>query len=152
MSEIVTLPVKNGALVAERHKASLAALKHRDKEAFAHWYQAKCDQIYWSSGQCCAGCDHWRSDMGNLGQCAAAGIVSGAEVLKSILSDEGFYSGPTPEPGLPWSRARFYCGKFRDEFDWSTLDQEYLEHIGATHFGKLKPKPSQPIPEILRDS
>lgn len=51
----------------------------------------------------------------------------------------------TPPPGLPFSRADFHCGKFKDDFRWESLDREYLRRIGAlTANGKLREKPRIP--------
>lgn len=102
----------------------------RDHDTFEKQYQEHCDRLYWKYGPCCAGCDHWGSDSGNTGTCAAAGVVSGADVMRSITN--GGFSSYTPPPGLPYTKAQDHCGKFRDQFDWSTLDQEYLARIGAT--------------------
>ena len=121
-----------------RRIASIDALKQREREAWDREYQETCDRLYWSRGQCCAGCDHWASDGGMTGTCAAAGIVSGEDVLRSYGIT---WSTRTPPPGLPYSQADFACGKFRDDFDWSTLDPDYLARIGAMRFGALKAKP-----------
>lgn len=129
--------------VERRRLASVEAMAQIEREAFARRYQERCDRTYWTRGQCCAGCDHWRSDAGNTGECAAAGIVSGLDVLRSIVG-EGFCSIPTPPPGLPYTDAGFHCGKFSDEFDWSTLDLDYLRRIGAFANGALKTKPKPP--------
>lgn len=121
-----------------RRQASIAALKQREREEFDRWYQEQCDRDYWTHGQCCAGCDHWHSDMGRIGECRAAGIVPGAEVMAS----QGivFCSAPLT-PGFPLTQDDFHCGLFKDEFDWSTLDIDYLDRIGAVRDGALKPKP-----------
>ncbi|SIT15819.1 hypothetical protein [Paracoccus saliphilus] len=117
---------------------SVEALKQIDREEFDRWYQEQCDRDYWARGQCCAGCDRWISDMGRVGQCKAAGIVSAAEKMTSL----GIQAISVPRtPGLPYTRGDFHCGLFKDEFDWSTLDAEYLERIGAMRHGELKPKP-----------
>ena len=58
--------------IERRRIASVAGLKARDRSEFDRRYQEACDAEYWGHGQCCAGCDHWRSDMGLSGQCAAA--------------------------------------------------------------------------------
>jgi hypothetical protein len=108
---------------------------------FDLWYQEQCDRLYWSQGQCCAGCDHWISEAGMTGRCSAAGVVSGEDVLKSMGIA---FSNYTPPPGFPFVRATFHCGKFSDEFDWSALSEMYLYSIGAMRRGKLHPKPSCP--------
>jgi len=65
--------------------------------------------------------------------------VSGEDVLRSMGIT---FSSYTPPPGFPFSSATFHCGKFRDGFDWSVLDTEYLTRIGAMRDGEMKPKPS----------
>lgn len=114
--------------VERRRHASVAALKQRDRAEFDQWYQELCDREYWTRGQCCAGCDYWQSDMGGIGGCAAAGIVSGDQVMASIGVSFCSY---TPPPGLPLTKLHFWCGKFKDDFDWPSLDVDYLRHIGA---------------------
>lgn len=121
-----------------RRSESRAAFEEMQRDEFDRWYQEKCDQDYWTRGQCCAGCDHWHSDMGNLGYCAAAGIVSGDQVMASMGIQFCSY---VPPPGLPLTCGDFHCGKFKDEFDWSTLDIEYLNRIGAAKGALMKPKP-----------
>ena len=113
--------------VERRRKQSVAALKQREREDFARWYQEKCDRDYWTRGPCCAGCDHWKSDMGNIGHCTAAGIVSGDQVMRSMGISFCSY---TPPPGFPLTQGDFHCGLFKDEFDWSSLPAEYLRKIG----------------------
>jgi hypothetical protein len=54
--------------IERRHLAAVDALQALDREEFSRWYQEQCDHLYWTRGQCCAGCDHWRSDMGNTGR------------------------------------------------------------------------------------
>ncbi|MGN7867732.1 hypothetical protein [Paracoccus sp. 22332] len=126
------------AEIERRRLLSVDAMKSRDREEWERQYQQTCDRIYWTRGQCCAGCDHWASENSQSGTCAAAGIVSGEDVLRSIGVS---FSSYTPPPGLPYTRAEFSCGKFRDDFDWSTLDRDYLESIGALRNGELRAKP-----------
>jgi hypothetical protein len=83
--------------IERRRAASVSALKEKERAEFAEWYQEQCDRLYWQNGPCCAGCDHWRSDMGNLGHCTAAGIVSGEQVMASL--DIG-WSTYTPRRGF----------------------------------------------------
>lgn len=134
--------------IIRRRRASVSALRDRDREEFARRYQEACDQEYWCHGQCCAGCDHWRSDAGWSGQCAAAGIMSGEDVMRSIGA---LWSSYTPSPGLPFTTGDFHCGKFRDDFDWSTLDSRYLCRIGAMENGALRPKPTHPRDQITKE-
>jgi len=121
----MTLPP---AEIDRRRQASIERLKQRDCEEWAEKYQEHCDRLYWTNGPCCAGCDHWRSDTGNLGRCTAAGIVSGDQVMASMGIEFCSY---TPRPGFPMTKADFHCGMFEDDFDWSSLPIEYLARIGA---------------------
>ena len=135
MPDFTNLPPEE---VERRRKASVVALQSIDRAKFEAWYQEECDRFYWENGRCCAGCDHWGSDAALIGTCAAAGIVSGQQVLASMGLQSCSY---TPPPGLPYTNHNFHCGKFRDDFDWLTLPVEYLERISATIDKKLKDKP-----------
>ncbi len=109
---------------------------------FAGWYQEKCDETYWRRGQCCAGCDYWNSALGNSGGCMASGIVSGEDVMRSM----GISHSTRPfAPGFPVTKATDWCGKFKDDFDWDSLDDLYLRRIGAVLKGCLQPKPLLPV-------
>lgn len=114
--------------IERRRAASIAEMKRRERADFDKWYQEQCDRDYWAYGQRCSGCDFWQSDMGNLGFCSAAGIVSGDQVMASMGIHFCSY---TPPPGLPLTKAEFWCGKFKDEFDWMSLGEDYLRRIGA---------------------
>lgn len=129
-----------GCEVERRRQGSIKALQKRDREEFDRWYQEECDRKYWTLGQCCAGCDFWNSEMGWSGECRAAGLVPSDEVFASIGIVS--WSGPK-EPGFPLTSGDFWCGKFKDDFDWSTLDAAYLRKIGAItqEFG-VKSKPA----------
>lgn len=133
--------------IERRRASSVDALRAQDREAFDLWYQEQCDRLYWQSGPCCAGCDHWRSDMGNLGECVASGIVSGDQVMASLGILSCSYTLP---PGFPLTRAEFRCGLFKDDFDWSTLDRDYLSRICAIRNGRLKSKPRTPTQQEPR--
>lgn len=124
--------------VERRRRESVAALKAMDAEAWEREYQETCDRLYWTRGQCCAGCDHWQSHGGLVGLCSAAGIVSGKDVLRSMGIS---FSSYMPAPGFPQTKAEHHCGKFRDDFDWSTLEHDYLGRIGALRNGSIKQKP-----------
>lgn len=125
--------------IERRRLQSVDTLKASDRADWDREYQKRCDSLYWSGGQCCAGCDHWQSNMGLLGDCAAAGIVSGADVLRSM----GFsFSSYMPAPGFPVTKATDHCGKFADDFDWPTLDEIYLHRIGAIFKGRMQDKPT----------
>lgn len=127
------------AELERRRRASVEALKDKEREAWEKSYQEMCDRDYWTLGQCCAGCDHWSSEMGNVGQCLAAGIVSGTDVMLSLGIDQSTYAF---KPGPPYTRGYDHCGLFKDDFDWASLDTGYLERIGAMGDGKVKDKPS----------
>lgn len=114
--------------IERRRDASVSAMRAKERVEFEARYQEHCDRTYWQNGPCCAGCDHWQSDAGNLGYCTAAGIVSGDQVMRSMGIQFCSY---TPPPGHPLTKADFHCGLFKDDFDWSTLDAEYLKKIGA---------------------
>lgn len=124
--------------IERRRQKSVKEMERRDKEAWTARYQEMCDREYWKNGPCCAGCDHWQSDGGFLGECTASGIVSGMDVLKSMGVK---FSSYIPGPGFPFTRQDHYCGMFRDEFDWSTLPEIYLHRIGAMRDGEIKEKP-----------
>ena len=124
--------------IERRRKASVSALAERDRDEWDAKYQERCDGIYWRFGRCCAGCDHWSSYAGLTGQCSAAGIMSGADVMRSL----GFrFWSHQPEPGYPYTKAKHVCGLFSDSFDWSTLGASYLARIDALRNGKLRAKP-----------
>ncbi|MDR6511435.1 hypothetical protein J2792_002307 [Novosphingobium capsulatum] len=98
------------------------------QDAFARKHQEWKDAFYWANGPCCAGCDHWACDMGKIGECTAAPPVSGDQVLKSL----GIRSATIEAaPGQPFTEPSHVCGAFQDNFDWCSLDAEYLERIGA---------------------
>lgn len=127
--------------VERRRKASIAAIDDQERERFLVWYQQKCDTDYWREGQRCSGCDHWQSEGGSAGRCTAAAVVSGEQVLKSL----GFsWATWAPAPGHPFTDSSFWCGKFKDDFDWSGLDDIYLHKIGAMKNGELLDKPAAP--------
>lgn len=114
--------------IERRRQASMAAMKARSRAEFDRWYQERCDRYYWNHGRCCAGCDHWTSEAGDIGECASAPPVSGVDVLRSLGIDWCTY---TPPPGQPFTKRGHVCGAFKDEFDWTTLDPDYLKKIRA---------------------
>ena len=114
--------------VERRRLASVEALHERQRTDWERWYQKRCDEFFWRNGPCCAGCDHWSSEAGDIGECNAAPPVSGQNVIKSLGLDWCSY---TPPPGQPFTRREHRCGAFQDSFDWSTLDEPYLKEIGA---------------------
>lgn len=121
-----------------RRAASISVMTEREKEKFAAWYQQQCDADYWSNGQRCSGCDFWESEGGMIGACSAVGVVSGSDVMRSMGIRWSTY---IPEPGFPITRSDFWCGRFKDDFDWSALDNDYLHQIGAMKNGVLRDQP-----------
>lgn len=115
--------------IERRRHLSIMAWRERQRVEFESWYQEQCDREYWKIGPCCAGCDHWNSHMGWVGECRASGIVSGEQVLKSLGVEVCTY---TPAPGYPFTKAEHRCGLFRDDFDWQSLPKQYLDRIGAS--------------------
>lgn len=124
--------------VARRLDVSRAWYEEIKRNEWAGQYQAKCDALYWKIGKCCAGCDHWGSDGAMIGQCSAAGIMSGEQVMRSL--GISFSSYPF-NPGFPYTESTHVCGLFRDDFDWSLLTDDYLHQIGAMRQGHMRPKP-----------
>lgn len=114
--------------VERRRQVSVAEWKARQREDWERRYQERCDTFYWKNGRCCAGCDFWRSEAGDTGECTAAPPVSGEQVIRSMGIE---WSSYTPPPGQPFTTRDHVCGAFQDNFDWQTLDAEYLERIGA---------------------
>lgn len=114
--------------VERRRLASVEAMREWGRAQFEQWYQERCDRFYWKHGRCCAGCDHWSSEAGDVGQCMSAPPVSGIEVLRSLGIDWCTYM---PPPGQPFTKRDHVCGAFKDEFDWSSLDEEYRQRIGG---------------------
>lgn len=115
----------------EVERRRLLSIGVRKEQSKAHWqrtYQQRCDTFFWSNGPCCAGCDHWASEAGDIGECAAAPPVSGNQVLKSLGIE---WSSHIPPPGQPFTTRDHKCGAFQDTFDWTTLPEDYLEAIGA---------------------
>jgi len=124
--------------ILRRQRVSQTRWQELRREEWAAQYQAKCDTLYWSIGKCCAGCDHWHSDDSMQGQCLAAGIMSGDQVMRSM--GIAFSSYPF-NPGYPYTESTHVCGLFRDDFNWATLPDDYLDAIGARRNGQLREKP-----------
>lgn len=114
--------------VERRRLASIKAMNERRRIDFERWYQKRCDEFFWKNGRCCAGCDHWSSEAGDIGECLSAPPVSGEQVLKSLGIT---WSSYTPPPGQPFTRRDHVCGAFQDTFDWTSLGEEYLISISA---------------------
>lgn len=127
---------------------SIGVMAERARKEWADEYQEICDRTYWKLGACCAGCDHWDSYAGNIGECTAAPPVSGVEVMASLGIISSTY---TPAPGHPYTRADHKCGGFKDDFDWSTLPLHYLAKIGAVSGGELKRKPAGVVQISIKD-
>lgn len=132
----------NNEELEQRRLTSVEGLKNIRRDEFQERYQEKCDSLYWNHGKCCAGCDHWLHGVGRFGQCDAAGIMSGKDVLHSLDMRSCTYE---PAPDKPYSQDKYCCGKFEDGFDWSSLPNEYLRSIGALRGGKLRHKPTERI-------
>ncbi len=115
--------------IERRRLSSVEAYSQIKRERWQDKYQEWADTFYWKHGRCCAGCDHWSSDQGKIGACLSAPPVSGLDVIRSFGIE---WSSYTPPPGQPFTDHDHVCGAFSDEFDWKTLDAEYLERIGAT--------------------
>lgn len=70
-------------------------------------------------------------------------IVYGFDVGEEVLRSMGIrWSTDIPTPGFPHTDASDHCGKFKDDFDWSTLGEFYLRQIGAMVGKTLQPKPT----------
>ena len=114
--------------IERRRKQSATVWAERNREEFERWYQERLDRFYWQNGKCCAGCDHWSSEAGDMGQCNASPPVSGHQVLKSMGIE--WTTLPDPPPGQPYTKHDHVCGTFKDEFDWACLGEVYLKAIG----------------------
>lgn len=114
--------------VERRRLLSVEAMAKIKATRFERWYQERCDTFYWKNGRCCAGCDFWSSSEGYIGECTSAPPVSGEQVIRSLGID---WCSHLPPPGQPFTKHDHVCGAFQDNFDWRTLDAEYLERIGA---------------------
>lgn len=125
MKRFTDLPA---AEIERRRLASIEEMKLRGEREFERWYQERCDRFYWQTGRCCAGCDYWRSDAGDVGECMSAPPVSGVEVLRSLGIS---WSSYTPPPGQPFTSRDHVCGAFKDDFNWQTLGEEYCKRVGA---------------------
>lgn len=124
--------------IERRRQASIEAWKSKMLEDSERWYQRRCDTFFWKNGPCCAGCDHWSSERADIGECTHARIVPGVDVLRSMGIT---WSSYTPPPGHPYTNHDYVCGAFRDTFDWSTLDPDYLKQIGARITPSIEERP-----------
>ncbi len=125
MVQFTNLPPEE---VERRRMASVVAWEDAKKTQWQRDYQKRCDAFFWKNGPCCAGCDHWSSDAGDIGECMSAPPVSGEQVIRSLGID---WCSHLPPPGQPFTKRDHKCGAFRDTFDWSTLDAGYLHEIGC---------------------
>jgi hypothetical protein len=116
------------AEVERRRQLSVEAYGEMRDAEFDRWYQEECDRFYWRNGRCCAGCDHWSSSGGRVGECFSAPPMSGRDIMASLGIISCSY---TPPPGQPFTEWDHVCGAFQDEFDWSTLPEDYRKRIGA---------------------
>jgi len=124
MGQFTTLPPEE---IERRRLLSVGVREVQLKDAWLRKYQKRCDAFFWKNGPCCAGCDYWASEAGDIGECTSAPPVSGTQVLKSLGID---WSSYTPPPGQPFTTREHRCGAFQDTFDWSILGSEYLLSIG----------------------
>ena len=133
--------------IERRRAQSIEAMARIEREEFDARYRERVDADYWKFGQRCSGCDYWASSEAYLGECQCGGKVPGREVLASagIIG----CSIAELEPGYPLTRAWEWCANFKDNFDWSELDDNYLVRIGAMKGEALKPKPSHRDPHSL---
>lgn len=85
------------------------------------------DKFYWSTGPCCAGCDHWRSLNSLLGECRKSPPAPGVERAGSL----GIESCSALIPaGHVLTKRDHKCGAFEDTFDWSILPLSYRRRVG----------------------
>ncbi len=131
--------------IIRRRGLSIVALEAIERERFNQKYQETCDSLYWSKGQCCAGCDYWASEHSLAGQCTDSPKVSGQQVMKSLGAICSSYD---PGPDFPFTNSEEWCGRFKDDFDWSELEESYLLKIGALSDGALRAKPRSPVTTI----
>lgn len=89
--------------------------------------QERIDRFYAERGPCCAGCDHWAHLNVLVGECQAGPPVGSADRMLG-LRIEGC--------SIPIGAVRvltlrdYFCGAFKDEFDWQSLPAAYLRRIG----------------------
>ena len=133
--------------IERRRELSIQAWRDMKRDEFDQWYRARCDRRYWKYGQRCSGCDYWASLAGNWGECQRGGIVSGSDVLRSMGIT---FSTHIPPPGYPSTEEGHWCANFKDDFDWSILESEYLTSIGAMKDGALREKPRHVDPYFVK--
>lgn len=90
--------------------------------------QETLDRFYWQNGNCCAGCDWWRSISALVGDCTRSAPVCGDQ-RADMLGIHG--SSMRIEAGHIVTPRDHVCGDFKDEFDWDTLPLAYRKRIGA---------------------
>lgn len=85
------------------------------------------DRYYFQHGPCCAGCDWWRSLTSVSGECLQSKIIPGDERMSMM----GIRNVSCHVPAGHAVTARdYHCGKFKDEFDWSSLPLAYRKRVG----------------------
>jgi hypothetical protein len=94
--------------------------------AEATW-QENVDHFYFRHGPCCAGCDWWASLSPIVGNCTKSKIVSGRERMDMLGFDK---CSLRIKAGHAITRRDYVCGKFKDEFDWSSLPLPYRKRVG----------------------
>jgi hypothetical protein len=90
--------------------------------------QERADRLYWKQGPCCAGCDHWRSSCGLVGECTLTAPMAGKERLAMIGIRNCSLSIGAGHAFTPHDHR---CGQFKDEFDWTSLPLFYRRKIGC---------------------
>lgn len=88
--------------------------------------QEHIDTFYWKNGPCCAGCDWWRTINGMVGLCHGSEPVSG-EARADMLGIT--FSSLRVGAGHIMTKRDHHCGKFKDEFDWSSLPLAYVKRV-----------------------
>lgn len=85
------------------------------------------DRFYHANGPCCAGCDWWRHFSSLTGECTRHAPRPEPEVHSCMI----FEGSSISSGGHPMTRREYYCGDFKDEFDWSSLPLPYRRSVGA---------------------
>lgn len=89
--------------------------------------QENADRFYWERGPCCAGCDYWRGLNSVAGECQRSRLIPGGE-RAAMLGIHG--CSLSVGAGHALTPRDYWCGNFRDAFDWLSLPPAYLRIIG----------------------
>lgn len=95
--------------------------------------QENIDRFYFTHGQCCAGCDWWRSLSSLVGDCTKSKPVDGHTRWEMLGIEK---CSLKPMAGHIVTARDHVCGDFKDEFDWTSLPLPYRKRIGGP---SLKP-------------